>query len=40
MCDYTEYELFEENLVRLKQREKKIQEEEFEEKLLEEIAAN
>jgi len=40
MCDYTEYEIFEEDLVRLKQREKKIREEEFEERLLEEIAAN
>lgn len=40
MCDYIEYEILEEDLVRLKQKEKKIQREEFEERLLEEIATN
>ncbi len=40
MCDYTEYEILEEDLARLKQKEKKIQQEELEERLLEEIAAN
>jgi hypothetical protein len=35
-----EYEILEEDLVRLKQKEKKIQQEEFEERLLEELAAN
>ena len=40
MCDYIEYEIFEEDLVRLKQKEKKIQQEELEERVLEEIAAN
>lgn len=39
MCDYIEYEILEEDLVRLKQKEKKIQRE-FEERLLEEIATN
>ncbi len=40
MCDYIEYEMLEEDLVRLKRKEKKIQQQEFEERLLEEIAAN
>ncbi|MBI5145795.1 MAG: hypothetical protein HZA84_01080 [Thaumarchaeota archaeon] len=38
MCDYIEYEMLEEDLARLKQKEKKTQQEEFEERLLEEIA--
>lgn len=40
MCDYIEYEILEEDLARLKQKEKKLQQEKLEEMLLEEIAAN
>lgn len=40
MCDYIEYEMLEEDLVRLKQKEKKMRQKEFEERLLEEITAN
>lgn len=40
MCNYIEYEILEEDLVRLKQKEKKTQQEEFEERLLEEVATN
>lgn len=35
MCDYVEYEMLEEDLERLKQKEKKRQQEELEEQLLE-----